>query len=251
MSNATERTPTSFPPQEQAKHPGTYKNFPLHLRTIGLEHQMNPEPAYDAPWYKGTGKLQDKVALITGGDSGIGRSVAILYAREGCHVAISYLDEHKDAEKTKQLVEKEGRRCLLLPGDVSSHEHCKNMMGQVIQQFGKINILVNNAAIQIACEKFEDLKPENLEKTFKTNIFSFFYLSQAAIPHMKEGDSIINTTSVNAYKGHKTLLDYTSTKGAITAFTYALATNLMERGIRVNGVAPGPIWYPINCRIVN
>ena len=204
---------------------------------------MNPEPAYDAPWYKGTGKLQDKVALITGGDSGIGRSVAILYAREGCDVAISYLDEHKDAEKTKSLVEKEGRRCILLPGDIGSNDHCKNMVNQVISTFGKINILVNNAAVQYEAEKFEDITPENLEKTFKTNIFSFFYLSQAAVPHMKEGDSIINTTSVNAYKGHKTLIDYTSTKGAITAFTYALATNLMERGIRVNAVAPGPIWY--------
>jgi NAD(P)-dependent dehydrogenase (short-subunit alcohol dehydrogenase family) len=232
MSNKTERTPTEFPSQEQAKHPG-------------LEHEMKPEPAYDAPWYKGSGKLQDKVALITGGDSGIGRSVAILFAREGCDVAISYLDEHKDAQLTKSLVEKEGRKCMIIPGDISNSSHCKQMVEQVAQQFGKIDILVNNAAMQTEQENFEDITEDQLDKTFKTNIYSFFWISQAALKHMKEGSSIINTTSVNAYKGHKTLIDYTSTKGAIVAFTYALASSLVEKGIRVNGVAPGPIWTPL------
>lgn len=196
---------------------------------------MNPPPAYDAPWYKGSGKLQDKVALITGGDSGIGRSVAILFAREGCDVAINYLDEDKDAQITKKGVEKEGRKCILLKGDLSSSQVCHDIVENTVRQLGKLDILVNNAAVQYDKENLEDITPDQLEKTFKVNIFSYFFTSQAALKYMKEGSSIINTTSVNAYKGHKTLMDYTSTKGAIVGFTYSLANNLAAKGIRVNG----------------
>jgi len=207
---------------------------------------MTPEPMYSAPWYKGSGKLQDKVALITGGDSGIGRSVAILYAREGCDVAITYYQhEGKDAKKTKELVEKEGRRCITIKCDLELRESCIDVVTKTVETFGKLDILVNNAAVQIECEDVKEITQEQLEKTFRTDIFSYFYCTQEALKYMKEGGNIINTTSINAYKGHKTLIDYTATKGAIVAFTYSLSESLMSKGIRVNAVAPGPIWTPL------
>jgi len=228
-----ERTPASVPPQEQSKHPG-------------LEHEMKPEPMYSAPWYKGSEKLINKKALITGGDSGIGRSVAILFAREGADVAITYYQyEKKDAEKTKSLVEKEGRKCIILDCDLTQRDSCFNIVNSTISQLGGLDILVNNCAWQQEFDDFTQITAENLDKTFKTNIYSYFWVTQAALPHLKEGSTIINTTSVNAYKGHKTLIDYTATKGAIVAFTYSLSQNLAQKGIRVNGVAPGPIWTPL------
>lgn len=227
------RTPSEFPPSEKQE------------QMPGIESEMKVRPAYDAPNYKGSGKLQGKIALITGGDSGIGRSVAILYAREGADVVVAYLNEHKDAEETKRAVEKEGRKCLLVAGDISKKQFCTDLVNKAVQQFGKIDILVNNAAVQFVCEKIEDITEEQLDRTFRTNIYSFFFLTQEAVKHMKPGSSIINSTSVTNYKGQPLLLDYSSTKGAITTFTYSLSQNLVDKGIRVNGVAPGPIWTPL------
>jgi NAD(P)-dependent dehydrogenase (short-subunit alcohol dehydrogenase family) len=233
MSSQQAKRPKEFPPQMQKHMPG-------------YQHEMTPEPQYLAPLYKGSDKLRDKVAIITGGDSGIGRSVAILYAREGADVVIVYLpEEQKDADKTKEHVEKEGRQCLCIPGDLKKSDFCDSVVDQTIKQFGKLDILVNNASSQWECEKIEDITDEQLETTFRTNFFSMFYMARAAVKHMKEGSSIINTTSVTSYRGMKTLLDYSSTKGAITTFTYSLSQSLIERGIRVNGVAPGPIWTPL------
>jgi NAD(P)-dependent dehydrogenase (short-subunit alcohol dehydrogenase family) len=233
MSSQQAKRPKEFPPQMQQHMPG-------------YQHEMTPEPQCLAPLYKGSDKLRDKVAIITGGDSGIGRSVAILYAREGADVVIVYLpEEQKDADKTKEHVEKEGRQCLCIPGDLKKSDFCDSVVDQTIKQFGKLDILVNNASSQWECEKIEDITDEQLETTFRTNFFSMFYMARAAVKHMKEGSSIINTTSVTSYRGMKTLLDYSSTKGAITTFTYSLSQSLIERGIRVNGVAPGPIWTPL------
>ncbi len=223
--------PESFPPQHQDDHPGH-------------EHEMKPEPQYSAPFYKGSGKLQDKVALITGGDSGIGRSVAVLFAREGADVAIVYLDEHEDAAETRRLVEAEGRRCVAIAGDIGEATFCQAVVDKVLAQFKKLDVLVNNAAFQQSVEKLEDLPHEQLERTFRTNVFGPFYLTQAALPHLKKGSAIINTSSVVAFKGNPTLIDYSATKGALLAFTRALSGQLAERGIRVNAVAPGPIWTP-------
>lgn len=220
------------PPQHQDRQPG-------------IESEMTPRPVAEDRKYKGSGKLLNKVALITGGDSGIGRAVAIIYAKEGADVAISYLDEHSDAEETKRQVEQEGRRCILIPGDVGSEQHCFQAVEQTVNAFGKLDILVNNAAVQYPQENIEDITEAQLEKTFRTNIFAYFFMTKAAMPHFKEGSIIINTTSVTAYKGSPQLLDYSSTKGAIVAFTRSLSQNLIEKGIRVNGVAPGPIWTPL------
>lgn len=220
------------PPQEQDQRPGS-------------EAAMNPAPKADAPHYQGSGKLHGKAALITGGDSGIGRSVAILFAREGADVAIVYLDEHEDAIKTKELVEAEGQQCLMLAGDIGSEPICQQLVQKTIDELGQLDILVNNAAEQHPQESIEQITAEQLERTFRTNIFSMFYLTKAAMPHLKEGSNIINTTSVTAYKGNPQLLDYSSTKGAIVAFTRSLSQALVEKGIRVNGVAPGPIWTPL------
>lgn len=225
-----EKKPT--PPQHQDKQPG-------------MESEMNPQPVFDDPQYKGSGKLKDKIAIITGGDSGIGRAVAIAYAKEGAHVVISYLDEHEDAKETQGLVEEKGVKCILIPGDVGDPGHCKKIVEQTIDTFGKLNILVNNAAVQFPKQDIREIAPEQLEKTFRTNIFAYFYMAQAALSHMQEGDAIINTTSVTAYRGSKELLDYSSTKGAIVAFTRSLSQSLEEKKIRVNGVAPGPIWTPL------
>ncbi|MFC5712433.1 SDR family oxidoreductase [Thalassorhabdus alkalitolerans] len=220
------------PPQEQDKQPG-------------YEYKMNPEPIYDDPAYKGSGKLKDKVALITGGDSGIGRSVAIYYAKEGANVSVVYLDEHEDAEKTKELVEEKGGKCLLIPGDVGEEAFCKEAVEKTIEEFGQLDILVNNAAEQHYQEDIRDISSEQLHRTFQTNIYGSFYFIQAALPHLKEGSSIINTVSIVAYQGMPVLMDYSATKGALVALTRSLSQNLVDKGIRVNGVAPGPIWTPL------
>jgi NAD(P)-dependent dehydrogenase (short-subunit alcohol dehydrogenase family) len=227
-----EQEQKTLPPQEQDHRPG-------------IESEMTPRPEAEWPEYKACGKLEGKVALITGGDSGIGRAVAILFAKEGADVAISYLNEHDDAKETKRQVEEEGRQCILIPGDIGDEQICRGAVDQTVSKLGKLNILVNNAAEQHPQESIEDITSEQLERTFRTNIFSYFYMTKAAMPHLKEGSAIINTTSVTSYKGSPQLLDYSATKGAITAFTRSLSQSLVEKGIRVNGVAPGPIWTPL------
>ncbi len=212
----------------------------------GIEEKLDLEPFYDAPFYKGSEKLQGKVALITGGDSGIGRSVAILFAREGADVAIVYLNEHEDAEKTKALVQEEGGRCLLIPGDVTDREFCFSAVKQTVDRLGKLDILVNNAAFQMHAKRFEDISPEQFEHTLDTNLGGYFHMSQAALPHLGKGASIINTGSVVGIQGSKQLIDYGITKGGIHAFTKSLSASLIPRGIRVNCVAPGPVWTPLN-----
>ena len=211
----------------------------------GKESEMNPRPEYRGEDYKAAGKLEGKVAIITGGDSGIGRSVAVLFAREGADVAILYLDQHQDAEQTRKVVEEHGRTCLTFAGDVADRDVCRRVIDETLARLGRLDILVNNAAEQHPQEKLEDISEEQWEKTFRTNIFGMFQMTKAALPHLKKGASIINTTSVTAYKGSPQLLDYSATKGAITAFTRSLSMNLAERDIRVNGVAPGPIWTPL------
>jgi NAD(P)-dependent dehydrogenase (short-subunit alcohol dehydrogenase family) len=220
------------PPQQQDRQPG-------------VESEMRPRPKAEDHAYEGSGKLKDKVALITGGDSGIGRAVAILYAKEGADVSIVYLNEHGDAEETRRQVEEEGRRCLLIAGDVGDEAFCGEAVERTVSELGRLDILVNNAAEQHPQDSIEKISAEQLERTFRTNIFSFFFLTKAALRHLKEGAAIINTTSVTAYKGNPQLIDYSSTKGAIVAFTRALSNSLVEKGIRVNGVAPGPIWTPL------
>ena len=220
------------PPQHQDQQPG-------------IESEMTPKPKSDDDKYRGSGKLQGKVALITGGDSGIGRAVAIAFAKEGADVAIAYLNEHDDAKETKNLVEQQGRKCFTIAGDIGSESFCQQLVQQTVDTLGKLDILVNNAAEQHPQQSIEDITAEQLERTFRTNIFSMFYLTKAAMKHLKEGSAIINTTSVTAYKGNQQLLDYSSTKGAIVAFTRSLSQSLVEKGIRVNGVAPGPIWTPL------
>lgn len=215
------------------------------MQPPGLETQMHPRPQAENPNYKSAGKLVGKVALITGGDSGIGRATAIAFAKEGADIAIVYLSEHSDAQETQRQVEAEGRRCLLLPTDVSSEANCRRVVQETLAAYGHLDILVNNAAEQHPQESLEQITEEQLERTFRTNIFAYFFLTKAALPHLERGASIINTTSVTAYKGNPQLLDYSSTKGAIVAFTRSLAENLAQKGIRVNGVAPGPIWTPL------
>jgi len=211
-----------------------------------METKMDPPPQYMAPNYKGSGKLKDKVAIITGGDSGIGRSVAILFAREGAKgITIMYLDEDEDAKITQKHIQDEGAECLLIRGDVSDSKFCTNSVEQTVKKFGRLDILVNNAAQQFVKWKLEEITDEQLERTFKVNIFAFFYMARAALPHMKKGSCIINSGSVTSYKGKEELLDYSTTKGAIKTFTYSLSAQLADRGIRVNGVAPGPIWTPL------
>jgi NAD(P)-dependent dehydrogenase (short-subunit alcohol dehydrogenase family) len=216
-------------------------------RKPGLESEMRPQPQYDRDDYRGSDKLQGKVALITGGDSGIGRSVAVLYAKEGADIAIVYFDEHEDAQETKRLVEERGQKCITIAGDIGSEKFCQEAVQKTIDEFGKLDILVNNAAVQYSedTQTLEDIDSARLGRVFSTNIFSMFYFTKAAIPHLQEGSSIINTTSINAYKGNEQLLSYTTTKGAILAFTRSLSQSLLEKGIRVNAVAPGPIWTPL------
>lgn len=214
-------------------------------RQPGVEQAMHPEPVVIRENYRGSGKLDGKIALITGGDSGIGRSVAVHFAREGADLAIVYLSEDQDAAETKKMVEAEGRKCLTIQGDIRQQKFCEDAVGQVVREYGKLNILINNAAEQHPKEDIQEISSAQLTNTFSTNIFSFFYFTQAALLHLTEGDSIINTTSITAYHGSPGLLDYSSTKGAIASFTRSLSGNLAEKGIRVNAVAPGPIWTPL------
>lgn len=221
-----------LPPQHQNQQPGT-------------ETEMVPRPVSEDHSYQGSNKLANKVAIITGGDSGIGKAVAIHYAKEGANVVIVYLDEHEDAKETKRQVEEEGQKCLLLSGDIGNEEFCKEIVKKTIDTFGQLDILVNNAAEQHPQKSISAITAEQLEKTFRTNIFSYFYLTKAALPHLKQGSSIINTASVTAYKGNEQLVDYSATKGAVVSFTRSLSMQLIGKGIRVNGVAPGPIWTPL------
>jgi NAD(P)-dependent dehydrogenase (short-subunit alcohol dehydrogenase family) len=217
-----------------------------HLAKPGLESELEPRPRYQAEEYKGSEKLKGMVALITGGDSGIGRAVAVLFAREGADVAIVYLSEDEDAEETWRAVEAEGQRAILIPGDVTDSGFCIDAVDRTVQELGRLDILVNNAAFQEHAASLEDITDEQLDQTFRTNIFGYFYMARAALPHLGERSSIINTGSVTGMEGSKELLDYASTKGAIHAFTKSLAQNVVERGIRVNCVAPGPVWTPLN-----
>ena len=220
--------------------------FPAQQQTLpGQQHEMRPEPEVIKDDYRGSGKLDGKVALITGGDSGIGRSVAVYFAREGADVTIVYKSEDQDAQKTKELVEQEGQRCLLIEGDLGEESFCQDVVQQTVSELGGLNVLVNNAAEQHPQKQLTDITEEQLVRTFRTNIFAHFFLSKAALEHLSDGDTIINTCSVTAFQGSPGLLDYSATKGAIVAFTRSLSQNLAEQGIRVNSVAPGPIWTPL------
>ncbi|QED38228.1 SDR family oxidoreductase [Antarcticibacterium arcticum] len=222
------------------------KKFPKQQQSQpGDEHKMKPAPEIIRKGYKGSGKLKGKTALITGGDSGIGRSVAVHYAREGANVAIVYLNEDKDALETKKMVIKEGGKCLILQGDLKKEAFCKKIVGDCIKEYGELNILVNNAAVQFPKDKIEDITNKQIKETFETNIFPYFFIAREAVKKMKKGDTVINTTSVTAYRGSEHLLDYSSTKGAIVTFTRSLSLMLAKKNIRVNGVAPGPIWTPL------
>lgn len=231
MPDTEEKKPT-LPPQHQTHRPGS-------------EEEMTPKPVSDETSYKAAGKLQGKVALISGGDSGIGRAIAVAFAKEGANVVISYLCEDNDANETRELVEEHGQDCITIAGDIGDEKHCRDLVEKTIRKFDRLDILVNNAAEQHPQKSITDISAEQLERIFKTNCFSMFYLVKAALPFLKKGSAIINTTSVTAYRGSPELLDYSSSKGAIVAFTRSLSQNLVKQGIRVNAVAPGPIWTPL------
>lgn len=235
----TKYTPLA-PPQEQRN-------------VVGLEYLMEPLPIFDNPNYKGSGKLNGKVAIITGGDSGLGRAAAIAYAKEGANIAIPYYNEHKDAEETKRIIESYNQECLLLPGDISNPDFCKHVIQSTLDCFGKIDILVNNAGVQYQCDTLEEISDEQFDWTMKVNIYGMFYMTRACLPHLKEGSSIINLTSVTTFEGDPQLMDYVTTKGAIVGFTRSLARNLATKNIRVNAISPGFFWTPLqpNCWVAN
>ena len=227
--------------------PAKKKTMPAQKQTTkpGREHEMTPRPKAEDPQRRGSGKLEGKVALITGGDSGIGRAVAIAFAKEGADVAINYLEEDRDAKDTRRMVQEHGRKCVLLPGDVGDEKLCRRIVDRTVKELGRLDVLVNNASEQHPQESIEDITAEQLERTFRTNVFGYFFMVKAAMKHLREGSCIINTASVTAYKGSAELLDYSATKGAEVAFTRSLSQNLAEKKIRVNAVAPGPIWTPL------
>lgn len=227
-----QQVPIQFPPQHQSVQPG-------------LETLMVPKPVFDNPDYIGTGKLEDKVALVTGGDSGIGRAVSLAFAKEGADVCIVYYDEHDDAQITKSYVEAQGRKCLLISGDVRDELFCQNAVSETVSSLGRLDVLVNNAGVQFPQDGIENIAVEQMVLTFEVNFFGIFIMTKAALPHLTDGSTIINTTSVTAYAGNDQLIDYSSTKGAIVSFTRSMARSLVSRGIRVNAVAPGPIWTPL------
>ncbi|TNJ63361.1 SDR family oxidoreductase [Paenibacillus hemerocallicola] len=242
MATTTTQNPNQTQPQTQPipPYPSQHQN-----RQPGIEALMNPRPVFDNPSYTGSGKLKDKVAVITGGDSGQGRAIAVAFAKEGADVVIVYLNEHSDAAETKQFVEQKGRKCISIAGDIGNEAFCRQVVEQTIAQFGKLDILVNNAAEQHVQNSLENISSAQMEKTFRTNFFSIFYLSKAALPLMKPGSTIINAASLTAYEGNEQLIDYSATKGAIVSFTRSLSKSLQGKGIRVNGVVPGTIWTPL------
>ncbi len=227
-----QQVPVQFPPQHQPVQPG-------------LETLMNPKPIFDNPDYIGTGKFKGKVALITGGDSGIGRAVSVAFAKEGADISIVYYNEHEDAQITKTYIEKQGSKCILIAGDVRSEAFCRQAVADTVMSLGHLDVLVNNAGVQFPQNSIEDISAEQLELTFQVNMFAMFYMTKAALPHLRSGSTVINTTSINAYIGNDLLIDYSSTKGAIVSFTRAMAHSLVSKGIRVNAVAPGPVWTPL------
>lgn len=230
----------------QKSQPAKKIRVPQQQRRPGIESRMKPQPVFDDPSIQGSGKLEGKIAVITGGDSGIGRAVAVLFAKEGADIALLYLNEHSDAKETMRIIEDQyQRQCILVPADLSRESACRSAIDKVASRYKRIDVLVNNAALHYESKTLEDISTEQLEKTFAVNVFSMFWITKAALPFMKKGSSIVNTTSVTAYRGSPSLIDYASTKGAIVSFTRSLSTNLIDRGIRVNAVAPGPIWTPL------